>query len=75
MDGIKKNCAGCKWLDVSQRGKDPARGYCCHVEQSSQRNLVYISEYGENIGPKVRRSDMERCELYEEGLFKDRYKK
>lgn len=75
MDNAKKNCAGCKWLDVNQRGKDPARGYCFHVEQSSQRNLVYISEYGENTGPKVRRADMKRCELYEEGLFKDRYKK
>lgn len=75
-----KNCHGCKWLD---RHKEDGRGYCCHVEHSKANMELqeYIRqhheeyEYGRKELPslKVRRPDMERCELYEAGSFSERY--
>lgn len=43
------NCHGCKWLD---RYKKDGNGYCCMVVRSKTQTS------------KVRRPDMERCELY-----------
>lgn len=54
------NCHGCKHLD---RYKENGRGYCCMVERSTTQS------------EKARESDMERCELYCAGDFKERYKK
>ena len=50
------NCHGCKWLD---RYKMDGNGYCCHVVMSKTYSLIKSA--------KVRRPDMERCELYEAG--------
>lgn len=52
------NCHGCKWLDeVKKKGN----GYCCMVVRSKTQC------------EKVRRFDMEKCELYEKGDFKKRH--
>jgi hypothetical protein len=53
------NCHGCKWLD---RYKKDGNGYCCMVERSKTQR------------EKVRRPDMERCELYKPGDFSTRYR-
>ena len=53
------NCHGCKWLD---RYKKDGNGYCCMVERSKTQR------------EKVRRPDMERCELYKPGDFNTRYR-
>ena len=49
----------CKWLD---RYKKDGNGYCCMVERSKTQR------------EKVRRPDMERCELYKPGDFNTRYR-
>lgn len=49
------NCHGCKWLD---RYKKDGNGYCCMVVRSKTQTS------------KVRRPDMERCELYKPGDWK-----
>ena len=74
------NCHGCKWLD---RYKENGRGYCCKVEQSKQgkAHCVFLREHREDFSfgrkevpsVKLRRPDMERCELYEEGDFATRW--
>lgn len=53
------NCHGCKWLD---RYKKDGNGYYCMVERSKTQR------------EKVRRPDMERCELYKPGDFSTRYR-
>ena len=53
-----KNCHGCKWLD---RYKKDGNGYCCMVVRSKTQTS------------KVRRPDMERCELYKPGDWKTRW--
>lgn len=53
------NYHGCKWLD---RYKKDGNGYCCMVERSKTQR------------EKVRRPDMERCELYKPGDFNTRYR-
>ena len=70
-----KNCHGCKWLD---RYKEDGRGYCCMVVRSEQgkAHRRWLWEHREEFmlgrkeepSIKVRTPDMERCELYEEGL-------
>lgn len=75
------NCHGCKWLD---RYKENGRGYCCMVEKSKQgeAHRVYLRDHSEDFAfgrkeipsVKLRRPDMERCELYEEGDFATRWK-
>lgn len=50
------NCHGCKWLD---RYKKDGNGYCCMVVRSKTQTS------------KVRRPDMERCELYKPGDWKN----
>ena len=57
--GLILNCHGCKWLD---RYKKDGNGYCCMVERSKTQR------------EKVRRPDMERCELYKPGDFSTRYR-
>ena len=57
--GLNMNCHGCKWLD---RYKKDGNGYCCMVERSKTQR------------EKVRRPDMERCELYKPGDFNTRYR-
>lgn len=68
------NCAGCKWLDRYKRDGD---GYCCHVERSEQGKEYrqWLREHPGRVAqsPKIRRPDMERCELYEVGDFEARY--
>ena len=74
------NCHGCKWLD---RYKENGRGYCCMVEQSKQgeAHRAWLLEHGEDFAfgrkevpsVKLRRPDMERCELYKEGDFATRW--
>lgn len=74
------NCYGCKWLD---RHKQEGNGYCYMVERSSQgeAHRVYLREHQEeyDLGRKemqaikIRKPDMERCELYEAGDWKTRY--
>lgn len=54
------NCHGCKWLD---RYKKDGNGYCYMVERSKTQR------------EKVRRPDMERCELYKPGDFNTRYER
>lgn len=56
------NCHGCKWLD---RYKMDGNGYCCHVVRSKTYSLIKSA--------KVRRPDMERCELYEAGDWAKRW--
>lgn len=52
------NCHGCKWLD---RYKVGGNGYCCMVTRSKTQS------------EKVRRPDMERCELYKPGDWATRW--
>lgn len=52
------NCHGCKWLD---RYKIDGNGYCCIVVRSKTKTS------------KIRRPDMERCELYEADDWATRY--
>lgn len=76
-----RNCHGCKHLD---RYKTDGRGYCCMVERSKQGEAFRDWLWGhrkefeagrkETPSIKLRRPDMERCELYEAGDFKTRYK-
>ena len=54
------NCHGCKWLD---RYRIDGNGYCCKVERSETQK------------EKIRRPDMERCELYEAGDWENRWRK
>ena len=58
-EALNVNCHGCKWLD---RYKKDGNGYCCMVERSKTQR------------EKVRRPDMERCELYKPGDFNTRYR-
>ena len=79
MDPVQ-NCHGCKWLD---RYKENGRGYCCKVERSKQgeAHRAWLWEHREEFESgrkephsiKLRRPDMERCELYEKGDFATRY--
>lgn len=67
------NCDGCKWLD-RVRSKEAGHGYCCHVVRSELwKETRRVA--GQDAAPslKVRRPDMERCELYESGDFATRY--
>lgn len=52
------NCHGCKWLD---RYKKDGEGYCYMVVRSKTQN------------EKIRRADMQRCELYKSGDWKTRW--
>lgn len=54
------NCHGCKWLD-EVKSQPKGSGYCCKVVRSKTQS------------DKVRRADMERCELYKEGDWKTRW--
>ena len=58
------NCHGCKWLD---RYKEDGNGYCCYVVRSKTYSLIKSA--------KVRRQDMERCELYEAGDWAKRWER
>lgn len=67
------NCHGCKYLDET---RPAGTGYCAHVERSEvgrawvkQHNMYGVI----NIPLKVRRQDMERCELYCPGNFATRF--
>lgn len=54
------NCHGCKWLD-EVKSQPKGSGYCCTVVRSKTQF------------DKVRRPDMERCELYKPGDWKTRW--
>lgn len=54
------NCHGCKWLD-EVKNQPKGSGYCCMVVRSKTQS------------DKVRRQDMERCELYKEGNLETRW--
>ena len=54
------NCHGCKYLD---KYKENGRGYCAMVVRSATQK------------ERVRMPDMERCELYEEGDFANRFRR
>lgn len=54
------NCHGCKWLD-EVKSQPEGSGYCCVVVRSKTQS------------DKVRRPDMERCELYKAGDWKTRW--
>ena len=56
------NFHGCKWLD-EVKSQPKGSGYCCRVVRSKTQNK------------KARYSNMERCELYEQGDFVTRYRK
>lgn len=64
------NCHGCKWLD---RYKQDGNGYCCHVVSSKSYHGQYIENGRLMPSSCVRRPDMERCELYKAGDWKNRY--
>ena len=49
------------WEKLAEEKKD-GNGYCCMVERSKTQR------------EKVRRPDMERCELYKPGDFNTRYR-
>lgn len=67
------NCHGCRWLD---RYKADGNGYCCMVERSGTYRRASTSEDGKlTESSKVRRPNMERCELYEPGGWSGRYSK
>lgn len=67
------NCTGCQNLDQNSK-QPPGNGYCCMVERSSQKDSFRYSVYGEKISPKVRTPEMERCELYSAGDFRNRHR-
>lgn len=54
------NCHGCKWLD-EVKSQPKGSGYCCMVVRSKMQS------------DKVRRPNMERCELYKAGDWKTRW--
>lgn len=54
------NCHGCKWLD-EVKSQPKGSGYCCMVVRSKTQS------------DKVRRPDMECCELYKAGDWKTRW--
>ena len=66
------NCHGCKWLDEIKKGPMGA-GYCAYVVRADS----YIPSRVENgkLLPSscVRKSDMERCELYAVGNYATRF--
>lgn len=76
------NCHGCKHLD-EVRSEPEGTGYCCVAERSkagrelNQYIRAHQEEFalGRNPVPsiKVRRPDMERCELFAPGSFANRF--
>lgn len=64
------NCHGCKWLD---RYKTDGNGYCAMVKRSKTFRGQYTMDGRLMPGSSVRKSDMERCGLYEPGDFATRY--
>lgn len=65
-------CNGCKWLDTRHGNRKTPKGYCCHVERSSQRKVQRETKFGV-VDAKVRDETTPRCELYEAGDFATRY--
>ena len=65
------NCHGCKWLD---RYKEDGNGYCAHVMRSKTYQPSRRTK--EMLIPSscARRPHMERCELYEPGDWKRRFR-
>lgn len=69
-----KNCHGCKHLEQYKQDGNGC-GYCCMVEESQQGKahsaylFAHRAEYelGQALPPsiKIRKPNMERCELYE----------
>lgn len=60
---ITMTCHGCKWLD-EVKSQPAGKGYCSMVVRSK----IYKN------GMRVRTPEKGRCELYEEGSFKNRFK-
>ncbi len=71
------NCAGCKWLDQAVNGRN-GDGYCGKVVESKdyidevEKRLITIEEI-RLFSKKVRTAEKERCELYSEGSFSERF--
>ena len=66
-------CHGCKWLD-EVKSQPAGSGYCAMVVRAKDYHGAYFKDGEMRTSSCVRRPDMERCELYEEGLFKERFK-
>lgn len=66
------NCHGCNWLDETR----PQRaGYCSTVQRSKDyHTMPCIIDCGQRA-PEVRRPELPRCELFEPGDFKTRFKR
>lgn len=65
------NCHGCKWLDECGRA---GAGYCSTVQRSKAYDTMpCVIDCGIR-SPEIRRPEYERCELYEPGDFKTRFK-
>lgn len=66
------NCHGCRWLDETW---PQGAGYCSTVERSqAYHTMPCIIDCGQRA-PKVRRPEFQRCELFEPGDFKTRFKR
>lgn len=65
------NCHGCKWLDEYGRA---GAGYCSTVERSKDYHTMDCAIDCGHRAPKIRRPEDERCELYEAGNFRERFK-
>lgn len=64
------NCHGCKHLDAVRRGE----GYCSMVVRSKDYHTMDCAIDCGHRAPCIRRAQDERCELYEAGEFKTRWK-
>lgn len=58
------NCHGCKWLD---RYQSKGNGYCAMVVRSKTYRGHHVENGHLGPGSRVRKPEMERCELYEPG--------
>lgn len=69
--GELMNCHGCKWLDeVGKRGA----GYCSTVVRSKNYHIMPCFMDCGHRAPCIRRPEDERCELFEPGDFRERFK-
>ncbi len=66
------NCHGCKWLDET---RPQGAGYCCTVQRSrNYHTMPCVIDCGRRA-PEIRRPEAQRCELFEPGDFRTRFKR
>ena len=66
------NCRGCRWLDET---RPQGAGYRCTVERSHDyHTMPCVIDCGHRP-PEIRRPEDQRCELFEPGDFKTRFRK